>query len=651
MNPTHADTMDAALAAKDKGTSAFRANEFGSAFVCYSSGISRLCPEANEVVDYGLLSGVLPESALALPIESQQLLCILCNNRAASAMKLSRPVLALADTCIAHGLLPSAKTAFRRAQALLEVGACSAAQSILRPYESEADLKSLSQRAEARATHVTEQLARLAAAPNSDTPLAKDLRFIGPMELRRLDNMRGRGWFATEDITAGNLLLVEPAPFPLGCLESPENPLPLCSAIARRLAASSNAREDDGIEDGLRATMRELLMCMHPVPGVAEDTLTKRDVDCKPIVASLAHSTGMPLDEALALERRVQRNQMSLTMRVRGESVEFGSGLFPFASLLNHSCFASAVFQPLSSGHVMVARALRNIQAGDEVTDSYVCLSLPRAQRRAQLERAHGFSCHCERCFAPVGSELHRIEQQEWSLVCPTAGIEFEGDDKMGRLHFESHHMLVPDDPCAPSPRFTCRVPGCNGCMGAMEAGRRVQAVRASFEALNAYLTNGAYVTGCEAATAAEREAERVLSPQHHEWSRWVALAIGLAGAAMETPEVTRDSEGSGAGPGLEGQVTALLLRAYGRREAMLLLPSCAGDDDCFVRVNHALVAGLDTVEGERALRGAFAIDAMTHGSSVEGFFYRWIPEDMYDGFAPEARRVLAGAARTPDEV
>ena len=73
----------------------------------------------------------------------------------------------------------------------------------------------------------------------------------------------------------------------------------------------------------------------------------------------------------------------------------------------------------------------------------------------------------------------------------------------------------------------------------------------------------------------------------------------------------------------------------------MLLAPSRAGDDDAFVRFNHALVAGLETSEGAEALRGAFAIDSLHHSPSVEGFLNRWCPTDLREGVEPEARHVL----------
>ena len=127
-------------------------------------------------------------------------------------------------------------------------------------------------------------------------------------------------------------------------------------------------------------------------------------------MAAIAAATALPLPELLRLDQKVVRNQMSLKMRVGGDAVDFGRGLFPFSSLLNHSCHANTAYHPISSGHAMVVRALRDIEIGEEATDSYIAPSTIGAQRSVALERSHGFVCSCERCAAPKGSELHRLE-------------------------------------------------------------------------------------------------------------------------------------------------------------------------------------------------------------------------------------------------
>ena len=141
-----------------------------------------------------------------------------------------------------------------------------------------------------------------------------------------------------------------------------------------------------------------------------------------------------------------------------------------------------------------------------------------------------------------------------------------------------------------------------------------------SFESLYVLLAKGAYEAGAVAAAHTERLASLTIGAQHHAWMRWVRVAMELA-------EGAEDNE--------------LMLRVYERWEGMLLVPCHASDDDAFVRLDHALLVGIDTPEGERALRGAFTIDALAHGASVQGFISRWLPPGMEEEL-PELRRILS---------
>ena len=108
-----------------------------------------------------------------------------------------------------------------------------------------------------------------------------------------------------------------------------------------------------------------------------------------------------------------------------------------------------------------------------------------------------------------------------------------------------------------------------------------------------------------------------MLGPLHHGWRAWTAAALVLAEAA--------DDE-------------QLLLAAYKRREAALVAER-AEDEDVFVRVNHALVAGLETPEAAAALRRAYALDRRASGAGVEGFIARWVPAEF--DIASDFARIL----------
>ena len=233
-------------------------------------------------------------------------------------------------------------------------------------------------------------------------------------------------------------------------------------------------------------------------------------------------------------------------------------------------------------------------------------------RRRAGLQRTHGFVCACERCTAPPSSPLHELERVELGLACPASDAE--------------GHILLPHDPYDPAPSYACAATGCAASLSSSAAAEAVGGARRAFEALHAHLQAGEYEEGCRAAERAEADAARTLSPRHELWMVWTAAVLGLAGGS--------ESDAGG----------ELLLRAFTRKEAALLVPSRAGDEDVFVRVSHAIACGLDSHDAAEALRAAYRMDRLASGAGVEGFLARWIPED-FEQILPAARRILQSAA------
>ncbi|CAL4067727.1 unnamed protein product, partial [Meganyctiphanes norvegica] len=75
-----------------------------------------------------------------------------------------------------------------------------------------------------------------------------------------------------------------------------------------------------------------------------------------------------------------------------------GSGIYPSASLLNHSCDASTV--RCNFGNVLVMYAKKFIQAGEEVSDNYgySYQIVPKETRIPELRINYKFECSCEAC-------------------------------------------------------------------------------------------------------------------------------------------------------------------------------------------------------------------------------------------------------------
>lgn len=65
-------------------------------------------------------------------------------------------------------------------------------------------------------------------------------------------------------------------------------------------------------------------------------------------------------------------------------------------TILNHSCLPNVIFG--EKDNQMYFMAIRDIQKGEEICDSYIDITLPTNKRKKELKEQYGFNCHCERC-------------------------------------------------------------------------------------------------------------------------------------------------------------------------------------------------------------------------------------------------------------
>jgi len=252
-----------------------------------------------------------------------------------------------------------------------------------------------------------------------------------------------------------------------------------------------------------------------------------------------------------------------------------------------------------------------------QITISYMPLGVIGAARPASLREHHSFVCRCERCAAVVGTPLYDAEQSQMALACEAV---------TSAALAATDHGLVPENPYDSTTSYRCREAGCTCTLTSAQADQRLAAVRNAFRALHANCAKippgdaEAAVRACAAAREAWLAASRVLMPQHHEWMVWTTAAMALA-------DMAGDDE--------------LYLRACMQREKATVA-SRVEDADVFVRVQHALVLGLDDAKGARMLEAAYSLDRASCGCGIEGFLARWLPADLVEaGVAADARRLL----------
>lgn len=97
-------------------------------------------------------------------------------------------------------------------------------------------------------------------------------------------------------------------------------------------------------------------------------------------------------------------------------------GIFLEASRINHSCKHNAQNTWNSELGQITIHAIRDVEAGEEITISYLAVSATYVAAQAQLRSVFGFTCACERCSLPEAERdrsdvrLQRISYLEEQL-------------------------------------------------------------------------------------------------------------------------------------------------------------------------------------------------------------------------------------------
>eukprot|EP00928_Gymnodinium_smaydae_P046021 TRINITY_DN30620_c0_g1_i2.p1 TRINITY_DN30620_c0_g1~~TRINITY_DN30620_c0_g1_i2.p1 ORF type:complete len:461 (-),score=112.60 TRINITY_DN30620_c0_g1_i2:132-1514(-) len=197
-------------------------------------------------------------------------------------------------------------------------------------------------------------------------------RFLHPaLELREVEG-RGRGLIALRPIAAGELALVDVPLITASCTRD------LVEAVLLRANGGGLAAEDFrrvllglcGESDD--AAAREVALSTAAVPaGLVEG-----------IVLHNCHDLEEP-----GLGSAPESGGATPTAAVGSAAADLGCGLWPLASLVNHSLRPNVARCFL--GKVALLRLARPLRAGEELLDNYVDPRLPREERAAFLARRH----------------------------------------------------------------------------------------------------------------------------------------------------------------------------------------------------------------------------------------------------------------------
>ncbi|XP_050203691.1 methyltransferase FGSG_00040 [Mercurialis annua] len=214
--------------------------------------------------------------------------------------------------------------------------------------------------------------------------------FIGPVEIRKSE-LSGRGLFATKNIDAGTLLLVNKA-----------------VAIERGILSSEDSSENaqlvmwkNFVDEVVKCTKRSKrirFLVSTLSNGEEED-------DTRVPEMSLFRPEGDEIEEAneeldmVKMMSILDVNALvedSVSAKVLGKNSDFyGVGLWVVASFINHSCNPNA--RRLHVGDYILVHASRDVKAGEEITFPYFDVLSP-LYKRMEMSKAWGFQCHCKRC-------------------------------------------------------------------------------------------------------------------------------------------------------------------------------------------------------------------------------------------------------------
>ena len=112
------------------------------------------------------------------------------------------------------------------------------------------------------------------------------------------------------------------------------------------------------------------------------------------------------------------------------QMTSLGAGVFNTLSLFNHSC--NPIFMRANAGDEVICVTVRDLKAGEEVTENYGLSFLhdPFAKRQEIFQGHYGFTCSCEACSNawPTKEQLKNRENGRIESACDKA-IEVLNED------------------------------------------------------------------------------------------------------------------------------------------------------------------------------------------------------------------------------
>eukprot|EP01028_Stygiella_incarcerata_P012365 TRINITY_DN754_c0_g1_i1.p1 TRINITY_DN754_c0_g1~~TRINITY_DN754_c0_g1_i1.p1 ORF type:complete len:357 (+),score=93.62 TRINITY_DN754_c0_g1_i1:532-1602(+) len=126
------------------------------------------------------------------------------------------------------------------------------------------------------------------------------------------------------------------------------------------------------------------------------------------------------------------------------EARQIGTGLYPIAALLNHSCSPNCV--ATFKGSKICLRTVNDVSSDEELCICYIDMLASTKKRRKELQQRYYFECQCRRCCSveDPGFVSYRdgVSEEQALKVISRAEVEFE---RGGLLRKEGKVMEAKD--------------------------------------------------------------------------------------------------------------------------------------------------------------------------------------------------------------
>ncbi|CAI7642165.1 unnamed protein product [Penicillium discolor] len=224
-------------------------------------------------------------------------------------------------------------------------------------------------------------------------PLLDHATWIGPVTVRQTKS-QGRGLFTTEAVKVGDLLLCEKAV--AYATEHPSRP---------RWHSNLHVNTETGttIQGGQLALASSIIEKLYKNPSSASTITDLHSGGFKQV--STGPIDGKPVIDTFQIARIISLNCFGSPTSSRGDHIHdaldasrsperlHNCGIWPYASMINHSCMSNA--HRAFIGDMMIIRATTNIPANTELTIWYL---LPAPENQPMDFRHWGFECCCAMC-------------------------------------------------------------------------------------------------------------------------------------------------------------------------------------------------------------------------------------------------------------